>query len=98
MPSQEMIDKHGKRLAYYIYHKKKGTLKSQKGNKVKGDVKIGKGKYSTIKMQGHVKLGEPKVSTLKLGNPQVEIMRKMKNSAKMRYKRHRSRSRSKSSY
>lgn len=30
MPSQEMIDKHGKRLAYYIYHKKKGTLKSQK--------------------------------------------------------------------
>lgn len=30
MPSQEMIDKHGKRLAYYIYHKRRGTLKSQK--------------------------------------------------------------------
>lgn len=35
MPSQAMIDKHGKRLAYYIYHKKMGTLKSQKRKKGK---------------------------------------------------------------
>lgn len=33
MPSEAEIAKHGKRLAYYIYHKKKGTLKSQKKGK-----------------------------------------------------------------
>lgn len=30
MPTPEEIAKYGKRLAYYIYHKRKGTLKSQK--------------------------------------------------------------------
>lgn len=49
MPSQAMIDKHGKRLAYYIYHKNKGTLKSQQGGET----------MKKPRPSGRVKLGEP---------------------------------------